>query len=217
MSITRYNNSMQSAPSFQLPFEEEWLVFWGGDTKELNHHHDSIAQCYAFDFVLIDENGKFYASDDSSNENYYSFGKDVLAPEAGEVIEASDGVRDNEPGDTNPYSLIGNYVLIKHGEGLFSLLAHLKNGSICVNAGDRVTVGQKIGQCGNSGNSSSAHLHYQLQSSDVFSRFTKNYGQEDVAKGLKVSFTNIKVRRDGETEVKDYYSPIKNDYVSNKK
>ena len=38
-----------------LPFKGKWLVFWGGDTKELNQHHDVPNQRFAFDFVIADD------------------------------------------------------------------------------------------------------------------------------------------------------------------
>lgn len=107
----------------------------------------------------------------------------MLAPSDGTVVEAADGVRDNLTRDTNPYSLTGNHIIIRHTDNEFSLLAHLRDGSIRVQEGDTVQSGQKIGECGNSGNSSSAHLHYQLQTSDVLSRFTEDYPESLVLKG----------------------------------
>ncbi|MBW5448905.1 peptidoglycan DD-metalloendopeptidase family protein, partial [Cohnella sp. CFH 77786] len=43
-----------------------------------------------------------------------------------------------------------------------STIAHLKNGSVKVKAGDRVTAGELIGKCGNSGNSTEPHIHFQV-------------------------------------------------------
>jgi murein DD-endopeptidase MepM/ murein hydrolase activator NlpD len=48
------------------------------------------------------------------------------------------------------------------------VLAHFQRGSVAVKAGDRVQRGQLLGKCGNSGNSSEPHLHYQLQHSAIF-------------------------------------------------
>lgn len=62
----------------RLPFNDEWLVFWGGDTEQLNHHHNSTAQRYAFDFVQVDENGKFYASDGADNTTIIHLEKTCL-------------------------------------------------------------------------------------------------------------------------------------------
>ncbi|KKK79202.1 hypothetical protein LCGC14_2835880, partial [marine sediment metagenome] len=37
-----------------LPFEGEWHVYWGGDTKQLNQHHDTANQRFAFDLLVVD-------------------------------------------------------------------------------------------------------------------------------------------------------------------
>lgn len=54
----------------------------------------------------------------------------------------------------------GNYILIDHGQGVFSGYAHLSEMSI--QQGDRVTQGQIIAMSGNSGRSSGPHLHWEL-------------------------------------------------------
>ena len=46
-----------------LPFNDEWTVFLGGDTKELNYHIESEAQKNAFDIVITDKNGKTFETD----------------------------------------------------------------------------------------------------------------------------------------------------------
>jgi hypothetical protein len=43
-----------------------------------------------------------------------------------------------------------------------AVLAHLRRGSLQVAPGDRVTAGQVLAECGNSGNSSDPHVHFQL-------------------------------------------------------
>lgn len=48
------------------------------------------------------------------------------------------------------------------------LLAHLRAGSVTVRVGDLVVPGDRIGDCGNSGNSTEPHLH--LQVSDTLER-----------------------------------------------
>ena len=59
-------------------------------------------------------------------------------------------------------SIIGNYVLIDHGQSEFSLYAHLKPGSVRVKPGDQVKAGDVIGKLGSSGNSTEPHLHFQI-------------------------------------------------------
>lgn len=59
----------------------------------------------------------------------------------------------------------GNYVILEHSNKEYSLLAHFKQHSIMVNEGDIVKQGQNIGLCGNSGNSSEPHIHFQVMDS----------------------------------------------------
>jgi len=56
----------------------------------------------------------------------------------------------------------GNYVVIEHVDNEFSMIAHFKKNSILVKSGEIVTEGQLIGKCGNSGNSSEPHIHFQI-------------------------------------------------------
>jgi murein DD-endopeptidase MepM/ murein hydrolase activator NlpD len=55
-------------------------------------------------------------------------------------------------------SLWGNYIIIQHDDGFQSLYAHLSKFS--VRKGQYVDQGQKIGEVGNTGRSSGAHLHF---------------------------------------------------------
>lgn len=198
----------------QLPFSGEWLVYWGGGKPELNHHYSNASQKYAIDFVVIDELGGFYQDGTRTNDASYSFGKNILSPAAGVVIEAVDGIRDNEPGILNTYSILGNYLLIKHSEDEFSILSHLRHGSLSVTAGEEIAAGQIIAQCGNSGHSTDAHLHYHLQSSDIFAKLDDNFKQTNVARGVKPYFTDILLERSGITKPRKSCSPIKGDIVS---
>ncbi|MDB6054006.1 MAG: Peptidase, family, partial [Verrucomicrobiales bacterium] len=186
-----------------LPFKGKWLTFWGGDTRELNHHHDVPAQTFAFDLLGVDEEGKTHRGDGSKNEDYFCFGREILAPADGVVVEAIDGVRDNSPGSMNPYCLVGNCVIIQHRTNEFSVLAHFQRGSVAVKAGESVKRGQLLAKCGNSGNSSEPHLHYHLQHSPIF---------QD-ALGIKILFQKIALTKDGKTETKINYSPVKGDII----
>ncbi|HVV25431.1 MAG TPA: M23 family metallopeptidase [Candidatus Saccharimonadales bacterium] len=205
----------QHQTELHLPFEGEWLVFWGGDTPELNHHHDSQAEKYAFDFVVTDEGGNFYRDGERTNEASLAFGRPILSPAAGTAIETVDGVRDNRPGRLNTYSILGNYVLIKHNEDEFSLLAHLRQYSLQVQAGEQIEQGQLLAQCGNSGRSSDAHLHYQLQDFDVFAELNTSHEQRALARGIKAYFTDVLLERNGITKPRRQCSPVKDDIVSN--
>lgn len=187
-----------------LPFKGRWLVFWGGDTKEQNYHHDVPNQKFAFDLTGVGEDGKTHRGDGKKNEDYYAFGREVLAPADGKVIEVIEGVRDNKPGSMNPFSALGNCVVIQHREDEISVLAHFRQGSIKVKAADDVKRGQVLGLCGNSGNSSEPHLHYHLQDSPII--------QDGL--GIKCVFQKMVVAKEGKTDTRSNYSPVKGETVS---
>jgi len=148
--------------SYRAPFQGEWNVTWGGQDTLSNYHYEVPSQRYAYDLVQI-KDGFSYQGDAAKNESYYAFGQDVFAPQAGTVVQVVNDIPDNEPvGTMNEEKPAGNVVVIDHGGGEFSYLAHLMNGSAKVKVGDSVKQGDLIGLCGNSGNSSEPHLHYQV-------------------------------------------------------
>jgi murein DD-endopeptidase MepM/ murein hydrolase activator NlpD len=66
---------------------------------------------------------------------------------------------------SGPSRIVGNHVVLDLGGGVYALLAHLERGSIRVRPGQRVAAGEQLAECGNSGNSSEPHLHFQLMDS----------------------------------------------------
>ena len=63
-----------------------------------------------------------------------------------------------------PSKMMGNYVLIDHLNGEYSLVAHLKQGSVSVQEGATVKQGQDVSQLGFSGSTGPwVHLHYELR------------------------------------------------------
>jgi murein DD-endopeptidase MepM/ murein hydrolase activator NlpD len=176
-------------------------VFWGGDTKAENYHVENEAQKGAFDFIIRDEKGKSYRTNGLENEDYYAFGKDIIAPCKAEVVMVVDGIPDNKPGEMNPVFVPGNTVVLKTENEEFLYFAHFKKHSIKVKEGQMLELGDVLGQCGNSGNSSEPHLHFHMQ----------NDMQMKNAVGMKVYFAEVYV--DG--VLKKTYSPVKNDHVGN--
>lgn len=151
----------------RLPFADEMFVFWGGREIEQNYHAAHSNQRFALDLLMM-RDGKSHTGDGARNEDYHCFGKPILAPADGVVVEVVDGVADNVPGRMNPQQVTGNRVILDHGNDEYSVLAHLRDGTVQVAKGDTVKAGDRLGDCGNSGNSSEPHLHYQLQAGPVF-------------------------------------------------
>ncbi len=200
---TEAKEIIRNTSKMQLPFKGEWSVIWGGDTKELNYHVESIAQKNAFDILIKDDNGATHKGTGETNEDYYAFGKELYAPCDGEVVLVVDGVKDNIPGTLNPIYIPGNTVIIKTDVGEFAFFAHFKQHSIVVKQGQKVKAGSLLGLCGNSGNSSEPHLHFHLQNVEDMTKAT----------GAKCYFEKIKVNG----LVKSDYSPVKGEKIENAK
>lgn len=84
-------------------------------------------------------------------------GTDVLAPGDGRVVFAGRfPLRRNVR-----WWRYGNVVVLAHGERYLSIFAHLEN--ILVRRGRRVQRGEVIGTVGNTGWSTSPHLHYEIR------------------------------------------------------
>ena len=96
----------------------------------------------------------------TQNSDIRVFGRKVRAMADGIVIKVVDGHPDNDYG-TQREDALANYVRIRHGT-LEVKYSHLKANSIVVSDGEAVVAGQKIGEAGNSGDTSGTpHLHLE--------------------------------------------------------
>lgn len=141
----------------RLPFIGSWHVTQG--VNGAFTHRDRWR--FALDFSLPDEDTS--AAGRGPLHAFAAYGLPAVAPQTGFVAKIVDGIADNEPGHMDAERNWGNYVSIQHLDGTYSLLAHLKKGSIRVKPGDRVGVGEVLGLCGNSGRSPTPHIHYHVQ------------------------------------------------------
>jgi len=155
----------------RFPLRGDFLVVTGHATTPQGHEERS--QVYAYDVVGLGPHLELLTGDGSKNEDFVGFGKQIVAPAAGVVSYARNDVDDN-PSTGNqdfdkllalpdpPWAVGGNCVVIDHGNGEWSFLAHMRKGSVQVKAGDRVVQGQVLGRLGNSGATTGPHLHYHL-------------------------------------------------------
>ena len=196
---------------YSLPFKGEWVVVDGGVTKDSSHSWEINSQRYAYDFIHLDDEGKSFRGDESCLSSYYCYGSEVLAPADGVVVELRKDYKDSKilgNGNTDPFvrDIRGNYVLIKHADDEFSCLAHLAPESISVGVGQKVTRKEPIALCGNSGNTSEPHVHFQVQNSKSFYH----------SAGLPIHFQDIEAVTQSKYDTYDSRpipTPIKN-YIS---
>ena len=158
--------------SYILPFTGKWTVVNGGVDQELSHSWGSYPQRYAYDFIILDDEGNYSEGDKSSLQSYFCYGKDIVAPADGEVVKVRNHHKDSRTDGENVYcdaaDIAGNHVIIKHNKNEYSAIGHIMPNSITVNIGDFVKQGQIIAKCGNSGNTSQPHIHFQLQNGKNF-------------------------------------------------
>lgn len=189
----------QTKTALILPFNGKWKVSNGGRTLETNNHADPKrgggSMLYAYDFRLE------HSGDGSKLTDYEVFGKEVIAPADGTVIQIINGSIDIQPGEVDRSVGVGNAVITDYENGEYSLLCHLKHDSIKVIVGDRVKQGQVIGLCGNTGNTSQPHIHFHLQDGPLMHK----------ANALPAQFRKILVNG----EFKENVEPIRHQMVEN--
>lgn len=92
-------------------------------------------------------------------ERFHS-GIDINASE-GSTVLAADGGTVTVATYSSSY---GNYIMIYHSNGTYTLYAHLS--SIAVSAGQTVTQGQTIGYSGSTGWTTGPHLHFEIRNAN---------------------------------------------------
>ncbi|MEU0692215.1 M23 family metallopeptidase [Streptomyces uncialis] len=140
-------------------------------------------------------------------EAYPAFGAPVLAVADATVVQASGTQRDHLSRTSplpllylmllegmaramvGPHRVTGNHLVLDLGDGTYAMYAHLKKGSLKVRAGDRVTEGTVLAECGNSGNSTEPHLHFQLMDTPDL----------ETARGLPFRWRGVGLPAGGET------------------
>jgi hypothetical protein len=136
-----------------------YVVDHGGSNTLLNYHGESRPQTYALDISQVSVLGvRARGVLPRQLERYAIYGDTLYSPVSGTVVFAVDGLPDLTPPEMDRKRIAGNHVWVQSGNA-YLLLAHLKKGSVRVRPGQTVSVGEPIGQVGNSGNTSEPHLH----------------------------------------------------------
>ncbi|MBD5520120.1 MAG: peptidoglycan DD-metalloendopeptidase family protein [Lachnospiraceae bacterium] len=84
-------------------------------------------------------------------------GLDMAAPYGSSILAAYDG----DVVAAAYSSSMGNYIMIDHGDGLYTIYMHAS--ALHVSSGQTVTKGQKIASVGSTGRSTGNHLHFGVR------------------------------------------------------
>lgn len=165
------------------PFKGRWLTQNSPANAVPSHGTTQLASSFAIDFVPVNQAGRTAPVRLCSllrpepAERFPGFGRPLLAPVSGVVVAAYHAESDHRALRGVPsvgyaltqgrraaagwMGLAGNHVLIESNDGPVVALCHLQRGSVQVQLGQHVRVGDELGRCGNSGNSTEPHVHVQ--------------------------------------------------------
>lgn len=208
------------SPEKNLYFYKNWMqrfsrsklihIFFPffGERKCVQSHNGEITHKanwrHAWDFVIADSTGKEFKNEGKHPEDFYCFNTPVIAPADGTVEEIIDNIDDNQVGEFNLKNNWGNTIILKHAQGLYSQISHLKKDSCKVEKGKQVKKGDVLALCGNSGRSPHPHLHFQLQESPKVGNVT-----------LDFPFAYYMKIMNGKFEFQSFNIPQKNELLTN--
>ncbi|MDI3097137.1 M23 family metallopeptidase [Streptomyces sp. AN-3] len=193
------------------PVTGRWSALNSPADRTPSHGVHAYGQTFAIDLVAEPEPGArpgFRALWPLARRNHHfpAFGAPLLAVADGTVVRADDGQRDHLSRTSLPALLylmlvegsarelagarriVGNHLVLDLGGGTYAMYAHVRRGSFAVREGDRVRAGQLLARCGNSGNSTEPHVHFQLMDGP----------DPDTARGVPFTWRGVGVPRNGE-------------------
>ncbi|MET9824451.1 MULTISPECIES: M23 family metallopeptidase [Streptomyces] len=216
--VNRWNGGAPDAPGRSRepvevapPVAGRWSALNSPADRTPSHGIHAYGQTFAIDLVAEPEPGArpgFRALWPLARRprDFPAFGAPLLAVADGTVVRVEDGRRDHLSRTSLPALLylmvvegsvremagvrriVGNHLVLDLGDGTHALYAHVQRGSRTVREGDRVRAGQVLARCGNSGNSTEPHVHFQLMDGP----------DPDTARGIRFTWRGIGVPRNGE-------------------
>jgi Peptidase family M23 len=131
-----------------------------------------VPQRFAIDWFKLDGEHAAWVGDPHKLSSYLGFHQPVLAAANGVVVGLQNGLPNNRPPEPPPIppiqDTVGNHIVIKAAPGVYLLYAHLQRGSLRVRVGEHVHRGQVLAKIGDSGNSTTPHLHFQIMTTPTF-------------------------------------------------
>ena len=169
-------------------------------------HRTHVPEEFALDIEKLGAHGHLYGTKGLRFTDYYRYGAAVMAAADGVVIKTANNVPEpvaamQQTGESAksyaarhlseeqrlfglaPERAAGNFVLLDHGNGEYSLYAHMQRGSVPVRVGQRMKTGDVLGKLGSSGNSTDPHLHFQVCNKPAVL----------MCEGIPVEFSNLSI------------------------
>ncbi len=124
-----------------------WLDYNNG-SRTYNTHRGTDIALWPFSF------NKLYAGE-----------VQVVAAAAGTIIQRQNTVpKDNNCPTGDSVNGLGNYIVLGHADGRFTIYGHMKYNSLTAKpVGQTVALGEYLGTVGSSGNSSGPHVHFEVR------------------------------------------------------
>lgn len=204
------------------PVTGRWSALNSPADKVPSHGTHGLGQTYAIDITAEPAEGParpkpvWFWPVARRGQAYPAFGAPLHAVADATVVHAEDGQRDHLSRSSlagvlyfwliegvgrtlgGTRRIVGNHVVLDLGEGTYAMYAHVQQGSLAVRAGDKVLAGQRIGGCGNSGNSTEPHVHFQLMDGPDL----------ETARGVPFSWRGVGVPANGEKFTVDASVPV---------
>jgi len=219
----RIQTSPPAPVEIEAPVTGRWSALNSPADKVPSHGTHGLGQTYAIDIVAEPEEGPkrpafaWLWPMARGNQDFPAFGAPLLAVADATVVHAEDTQRDHLSRNSlvalvylmivegvgrtigGTRRIVGNHITLDLGDGTYAMYAHVQRGSLAVRAGDKVVAGQVMARCGNSGNSTEPHVHFQLMDGPDL----------DTARGVPFRWRGVGVPANGETfTVREEVTPV---------
>ncbi len=179
LSLTRAlaaHRNPTSTGSYRFPAKAADLApgeFWSGSSSGAgSHHRSSSSQFYGHDMGVVKwDSGRNewigqHGASKTNNTDFLVWNQPIYAMADGIVVDFSEDHDDNVPGTKGTTA---NSFTIQHGDEI-AWYGHLKKGTVNTDLmvkGKTVVAGQFLGKGGNSGSSTSPHLHVHVKKDGI--------------------------------------------------
>ena len=233
-SFTEERNNQLNMLKIGFPLQGVYITPNTPGSKVPSHGTSNFGEEHAIDFVMINATDFLkkpykksffeYVFNGVQLIDFYGWGQKVYSPLDGEIVGVENGIEERNPvniindykntvqvtkqylkDQREPTLITGNYVMIKHSDSVYVLLAHLKYNSVKVKIGQHIQEHEEIGELGHSGNSTMPHLHMQLMNNKDYS----------IAKGLPFLFKKYELKKGKKWIIVSDSIPKKEDVIRN--